>query len=519
MTIESYTYELVKGSHPAYSKNIDRYRFYHDSYTGGEDYADGSYLPHFVYEDGSDYAKRIASTPLANHSRNIIQIYTSFLFSKEPRRDYAGIDIDPSLDSFLMDADLEGRDFHAFMRDASVQASIYGSSLILVDRPSIQADTLEEEKQQGIRPYVSLVTAENVIDWRFERKPNGQYELVMLKIMEEGTRDTQTFRYYYPSHTDVVTVYEKRKEVKVEERHDNPLGYIPAVFLYNERSSIRGVGVSDLTDIADLQKSIYSDYCELDSTLKLSNHPSLCMTRTGVDASAGPGSIIYMDETIPDQLRPYLLQPSSASIDSILNSINTKTQEIDRIAHLGGVRSTSTRTVSGISLMVERQLLHARLQEKANQLALAEEQIWDIWADWQNLTWEGQVDYPHGYNIRDTHAELQNLKIARDLQPASARLQREIDRKIAELVVTDPDRLETVIEEFDAPQDPDGPTQGKMGTGDMEHPKLTVDTWKEHVQQMIDEGYTLAEIEVLHPEVTQLMLESNGIQGPNTENN
>ena len=516
MTTETYTYELVKGTHPAYANNIDRYRFYNDSYIGGDDYANGSYLPHFVYEDGNDYAKRIASTPLANHCRNIIQIYTSFLFGKEPRRDYAGIDIDPSLDSFLMDADLEGRDFSAFMRDASIQSSIYGASVILVDRPSTQADTLEDELTAGIRPYVSLVSAENVIDWRFERQANGHYKMTMLKIMEEGTRDSQTFRYYYPSHTDVVTVYEKEKKVQITERHENPLGYIPAVWLYNERSAVRGVGISDLTDLADLQKSIYSDYCELDSTLKLSNHPSLVMTRTGVDANAGPGSVILMDETIPDQLRPYLLQPSSASIDSILNSIKTKVEEIDRIAHLGGVRSTSTRSVSGVSLMVERQLLHARLQEKANNLALAEEQVWGIWADWQNLTWEGQVDYPHGYNIRDTHAELQNLKIARELQPANATLNREIDRKIAELVVTDPDRLENVIEEMDKPVDPDGPNIGKMGTSDMEHPKLTVDTWKAHVQGMLDEGYTIAEIEVLHPEVTELMLESNDIQGTNS---
>ena len=513
MTTQNYTYETVKGSHPAYGRNINRYRFYNDSYLGGDDYSNGNYLPHFVYEDGNDYAKRIQSTPLANHARNIIQIYTSFLFSKEPRRDYAGIDIDPSLDSFLMDADLEGRDFNAFMRDASVLASIYGQSLVLVDRPSTQANTLEDELTAGIRPYVSVVSAENIIDWHFERQNNGKYELVMLKILEEGTKDSTTFRYYYPSHIDIVTVYEHDKQVKISQRHENPLGYIPAVWLYNERSADRGIGISDLTDIADLQKSIYSDYSELDSTLKLSNHPSLVMTRTGVDANAGPGSVILMDETIPDQLRPYLLQPSSASIDSILNSISTKVEEIDRIAHLGGVRSTSTRSVSGVSLIVERQLLHARLQEKANNLALAEEQIWNIWADWQNLRWEGQVDYPHGYNIRDTHAELQNLKIARELQPDNAILQREIDRKIAELVISDPDRLESVITDMDRPRDPDG-ALGKMGDSDMEHPKLTVDTWKAHIQGMIDEGYTLAEIEVLHPEVTQLMLETNGIQGP-----
>ena len=54
-----------------------------------------------------------------------------------------------------------------------------------------------------------------------------------------------------------------------------------------------------------------------------------------------------------------------------------------------------------------------------------------------------------------------------------------------------------------------------MGQGDMEHPKLTVDNFKEHIQGMIDEGYTLAEIEVLHPEVTQMMLEANDLRPNN----
>ena len=165
--------------------------------------------------------------------------------------------------------------------------------------------------------------------------------------------------------------------------------------------------------------------------------------------------------------------------------------------------------MSGVALQVERQLLHARLQEKANNIALAEEQIWDIWADWQGLVWEGQVDYPHGYDVRDTIAELQSLKLAREIQPVGEEVNKEIDRRVAELVVSDPDRLEMVLDKMDAPVDPDGPAQGKMGEDEMEHPTLTQETWREHTRGMLDEGYTLAEIEALHPELTQLMLEDN----------
>ena len=159
-----YTYDIVQQCHPEWQRNINRYKFFDNSYVGGEDYADGGYLPHFVYENGDEYNRRISSTPLDNHCRNIIQIYSSFLFSKPPRRDYAGIENDLSLDEFLNDADLEKRNFDAFMRDAAVLAAIHGHSLILVDRPSTNVETRADELTAGIRPYVSLVSAINVVD-------------------------------------------------------------------------------------------------------------------------------------------------------------------------------------------------------------------------------------------------------------------------------------------------------------------------------------------------------------------
>jgi hypothetical protein len=498
----NYIYEQVNGSHSAWRNNIARYKFFNNSYVGGIAYANAGYLPHFVYENGQDYGKRIESTPLDNHCRNIIQIYQSFLFSKAPIRDFAGIENDASLDDFLDDADLEKRDFNAFMRDASTLASIHGSALILVDRPAMDVETKADELTSGIRPYVSLVSAENIIDWEYERRDNGKYELVMLKILENSTVNNRVFRYYYRTHIDIVQTIEDTEQVEVTDRFENPLGYIPAVWLYNERSPVKGVGISDLTDLADLQKSIYSDYDELDSTLKLSNHPSLVMTRTGVDANAGPGAIIYVDETIPEQLKPYLLQPSSASVDSIIYSIKTKVDSIDRIAHLGGIRTTNTTPMSGVALQIERSLLQARLQGKANNLNIAEENIWDIWADWQNLEWNGSVVYPTGYSIRDTQTELASLKLAKELMPLNEQLNMEIDRKVAELVISDPDRLDNVLRLMED-------TDTDLPFNDPNHPTLTSDNWKLHIQTMIDDGFTLAEIEAVHPELTQLMLADN----------
>jgi hypothetical protein len=42
---------------------------------------------------------------------------------------------------------------------------------------------------------------------------------------------------------------------------------------------MRGLGVSDLTDIADLQKAIYNELSEIEQIIRISNHPSLVKTR------------------------------------------------------------------------------------------------------------------------------------------------------------------------------------------------------------------------------------------------
>ena len=80
---------------------------------------------------------------------------------------------------------------------------------------------------------------------------------------------------------------------------------------YTIPNHIKGIGQSDLTDIADLQKAIYNEYSEIEQLIRLSNHPSLVKTPS-VNASAGAGAIIEMPEEIEPNLKPYLLQPNGS---------------------------------------------------------------------------------------------------------------------------------------------------------------------------------------------------------------
>ena len=46
----------------------------------------------------------------------------------------------------------------------------------MLDKPNVTTNTRAEELDQDIRPYLSIVTPENVLDWNFERQLNGKYE-------------------------------------------------------------------------------------------------------------------------------------------------------------------------------------------------------------------------------------------------------------------------------------------------------------------------------------------------------
>ena len=69
-------------------------------------------LNRYNLELDNEFNQRLANTPCDNHCKNIIQIYSSFLFRVKPSRDFGSMAEEPSLESFLKDADLEGNNFN-----------------------------------------------------------------------------------------------------------------------------------------------------------------------------------------------------------------------------------------------------------------------------------------------------------------------------------------------------------------------------------------------------------------------
>jgi hypothetical protein len=480
--------------HPAYEQNYAHWVFLQDSYNGGLAYKEKDYLTRYVKETDQEYRNRVEQTPLDNHCKSIVSIYNSFIHKKPPHREFGRYAKDPSLQSFLSDADREGRSLDDFMSQVNIVSSIYGHAWVIVDKPEAAVDTRAQEEEYDIRPYLTLFTPIQVLDWDYKQNLNGSFYLCELKILEASDGDSYCIKTFYTDRIQREFV-EKNEIVRVETLPNN-IGQIPAVCVYSSRSTQRGIGVSDISDIADVQRAIFDANSEIEQIVRLSNHPSLVMTQ-GTQPGAGAGAIIIVEEGTDSGLKPYLLQPSSTSIDSVRNLISDRVETINRMANVGAVRQQESKKISGVALQQEFELLNARLAEKANNLELGEYQIWELYTTWMNMPKNFYyIEYADSYNTRDKETDFALLSQAKDFASQSPTLYKEVFLQMASIFVEDSETLEKIAKEITAPQ------STQLNTTE-NHPTTTPENREEHIQTMIMEGYTDADILRIHPEITR----------------
>ena len=477
-------YLQATSGNTTYSRNQLRWQFLLASFTGGQAYREGAYLQRYALESDTQYAVRLNNTPLDNQVRSLISLYTSFLFRTEPERDFGVLEDNPTIEDIEEDADLDGRNMNAFMKDVAQWAAVFGHVWICVAKPDVGAITLADEQAMNARPYLSMYNPLAVTDWRWARQPNGGYQLEYIKYVEEvnGT-ETVVKEWTYDSittykvDTQQETVLEMTEEV-------NGLGYLPFVCAYAERSPVRGLGNSLVDDIADQQRMIYNELSEVYDSIRLDTHPSLVATAGTNAQGAAAGQVITMEENLDPNLKPYVLQFEGGQIDKIYASINNRKKMIDSMGNVGAVRATETREMSGIAIETEFQLLNARLSSIADNLELAEEQVWQIIYTYMGYTWDGEINYPDNFALHNTDNELDQYAKIKALSPRPE-VQAEIDNRIAEMldIETLEAQLGTEVQEGEAPSD----FVAHYMVNDMGE-QLWIETPAEHEQALLN-GY------------------------------
>lgn len=473
--IQTLAQELSKAlsGNDLYDTYRKQWRYLLESYVGGSEYRRAGHLARYQLETDAEYDARLRNTPLENHCQSVVSVYNSFLFRTQPDRDLGTLE--GLVDDFLEDADFDGRSFDAFMKDVATWSSVFGHCWVIVAKPNVGASNRAEEMAVGVRPYVSLLTPLAVLDWEYARSPNGRYTLSYLKYLEDVNGDVHTIKEWTTDAVRTRVIDSGKNQLMEDQLEDNQLGMIPAVCAYNRRSIIRGIGTSDIADIADAQRYIYNATSEIFQSVQMDTHPSLVATDE-TQVGTGSGALIRVSDSMDPGLKPYLLEFSGASVSTILESINHTIESIDKMANTGAIRATESRTLSGVAMETEFSLLNARLSEKGDAMELIEEQIWQIYAEYEGYPWTGSIEYADSFNLRDRTSEINQLKVAKETA-TSPRVLAAIDRQL----------LDWMDEEYEE---------------EMEHPTTDQSNRVEHIQAMIMEGYEDEQILALHAEIS-----------------
>jgi|TARA_R110000765_G_scaffold412008_4_gene511412 hypothetical protein len=442
----------ILSTHPAYDEVSTQAQYLYRSYVGGQTYRAGQYLTHYIGEDqgpGDQYGKRLLATPLDNHVQTTIDIYRSFLFREAPSRELGSLAGNASVEDWLDDTDQAGQSMNSFLKTANDLALVVGNIWILVDKPIYKVQTRAEEEALGIRAYCATYTPDNVLNWEYERNLAGKMVLNHIKVKESDNSTQMVVTCWYPDYiVRYVVAKDENGEPHVitsQEQFDNPLGYIPFVNHMPLRSPVQGVGYSLVADVADGQRYIYNLLSELETTIRISGHPTLVKTQA-TSAAAGAGAIIQMDNDMDPGLKPYLLQPTAAGVNGILDSIDKVVEGIHRMTHTAAVQATKNAPVSGTALMVERQLLNAKLTDIADTLQETEYKLWDIWFNWQAIEAPADFDitYSMNFDAKDQHSEVELYRKAIEVAPNAA-LVKYLQEDVARMLIDDPEDLNIVL--------------------------------------------------------------------------
>ncbi|VAV82545.1 hypothetical protein MNBD_DELTA01-1638 [hydrothermal vent metagenome] len=429
------TKEELMATHPDYDANIEQWRFFLSSYFGGRHYRDGNYLLQHPFESSTNYERRKKIAYYYNYCGPIVDIMVSHLFRRPVKREFGRLATDNLFSGFLRDVDFEGSNLAQFMRDAGRFASVYGRVTIVVDRPRLVASTRGEAEELGLRPYLSLVTPENLIDWSYGSTETGRPVLEMVKINEGNGR----YRIWTTEAWELWQAGGEGDEPVPLDGDLHDLGRVPVVNLYNKKSGVRMIGTSDIQDISDINKNIYYLCSDAKEIIENTAFPMLAVPYEKGGASdereIGPRNIIQFD---PESgAKPFWLEPPHSSLTEIREWVKQDIGEIHRIAKMGGVRSVEdfARAKSGVALELEYQQLYAVLSEKADNLEQAEMEVLSLWSAWEGKSFDGLVDYPDDFSLKDLDGEISRLFQAMEAGIDSVAFRREAQKSVVDKVM------------------------------------------------------------------------------------
>ena len=465
------TTSALQETHEIYQEYRDEWTFLQAAYNGAKDLvAYGAIIQH-ERESNVNYDRRIDEAYGFSYSRSIVDLFNFYLFKEIVKRDLGKLAEDDLWNLFVRDCNLDADDFDEFLLSAGRAASVQGQCGILVDRPNIDTDTRADDIDKKIYPYVSLYKSLAILDWRYERDEFNRPILAYLKLKDdddlyriwtldkwevweepdlESGVSTATYTRTSPSSPEAQFIGKKRTgkgQARLLFSGANTLNEIPWIWLYNSKTSERGVGYPDISDIARIDASIMRNLSEIEEIITFGAFPMMVKPYGGQGQSGLQGdqvgitALLEFDPEHPESKPSWLEAAVAEPIDAILKVIAKKVEEIYRTSNAGGMASMeiSSQAKSGTALKAEFQLLNAKLVAKGVLLEKAEMEIIRFWLAWQNQKeWfkDIGIERAETYEVENLAQNLENILTSKSIVTSSELFKKKIEKKTVRLMLS-----------------------------------------------------------------------------------
>jgi hypothetical protein len=448
----------LEKKHALYLENIENWNFLLACYEGAEAMRKLGLLFQNERESDKNYQRRLKELYTFNYSRSVVDLFNFYQFKSPIRRQLASLGNHPDWEDFEKDCNRDGDNLDNFMMEQSKMADIHGHVGILVDRPKGDFQTAADAL--GKWPYFCAYLPQNILDWEFERDESGRRVLVYIKLLD----DEGKYRLWFLDHWEIWEIQKEEgsgtERAVLLESAVNPLGEIPFVWLYCNKSTKREIGKSDIADIAKIDASIMRNLSQMEEIINFAAFPMMRKPykehgQTEQPDDAGVTAVLGFDPTMPESKPDWLEAAVEGPINAIREFLMKKIEEIYRASNAGGLAATEIQgqAKSGVALRTEFQLLNGKLIKKSENVVKAERMLLYFWCLWVGIpeAWdEVKIERPRTFEIEDLATDLNNVLTAKTIV-VSKTFDAELQKMVVRLMLqtADDETITTIDEEIE----------------------------------------------------------------------
>jgi len=436
---------LVESPHKIFKAYSDYWSFLLDSYEGGIDYCNGS-MPSgnlnnslknwalkvfagsrelkttrsgnlFMHpkERTQDYNDRLQMSYYYNFCAPILDIYTDHLF-KQPIVEKFG-NIENDVEERNENIDNKQGSIGEFRKEMADLAQLYGHIFVITDSPSYAGDVISRADvlENNLLPYFTLHHPQNIINWALDEFGSPYW------IIVRENKDNNIDPFNYDKEKIEATGYRlwtRQEWILFNSDYDeiargaHGLGIVPITCVFDKQSkkARNFLGVSSIADIAFITRDIYNSCSELKQILRDQTFAFLAIQGNASEydeLSVGTSKgLLYP----PERNAPQYISPPSSNAEVYFKHIDRQVSKIFQLAKLeGGSAQPTDQTAvmqSGTSKAWDFNQTNSALSKKAGNLEDGETKLWQIFAKWQGLEFDGSISYPNEFSMQSLREDL-----------------------------------------------------------------------------------------------------------------